>query len=85
MFGLGMPELIVVLAIAFLIFGANKLPELGSGLGKAIRGFKEASQEVGKPSGTQAIAHSSACPYCGGEHAVDASFCPRCGKGLAKT
>ncbi len=40
MFGLGSQELIIILAICFLIFGAKKLPELGSGLGKAIRNFK---------------------------------------------
>ena len=85
MFGLGMPELIVVLVIAFLVFGANRLPELGSGLGKAIRGFKEASEEVGKPLRPQAIARSLSCPHCGSEHAVEASFCPQCGKGLQKS
>ncbi len=40
MFGLGSQELIIILAIVFLIFGAKKLPEIGSGLGKAIRNFK---------------------------------------------
>ena len=40
MFGLGTQELIIILAIVFLIFGARKLPEIGSGLGKAIRNFK---------------------------------------------
>ena len=40
MFGLGSQELIIILAIAFLIFGAKRLPELGSGLGKAIKNFK---------------------------------------------
>jgi sec-independent protein translocase protein TatA len=38
MFGFGTQELIIILAIAGLIFGAKRLPELGSGLGKAIRG-----------------------------------------------
>lgn len=45
MFGLGMPELLVILALVLLVFGANKLPEIGSGLGKAIRGFKKGVQE----------------------------------------
>lgn len=40
MFGLGMPELLVILVIALLVFGAGKMPEVGSGLGKAIREFK---------------------------------------------
>jgi len=40
LFGLGTQELIIILAIVFLIFGAKKLPEIGSGLGKAIKNFK---------------------------------------------
>ena len=41
MFGLGMPELLVILVIVVVVFGANRLPQLGEGLGKAIRGFKK--------------------------------------------
>lgn len=40
MLGLGVQELLVILAIVVLIFGARRLPELGSGLGKAIKNFK---------------------------------------------
>ncbi|MFP4452049.1 MAG: twin-arginine translocase TatA/TatE family subunit [Desulfobacterales bacterium] len=42
MFGLGMPELIVILVIILIIFGAGKMPEIGSGIGKGIRNFKKA-------------------------------------------
>lgn len=45
MFGLGMPELLVILVLVLLVFGASRLPEIGSGLGKAIRGFKKGVQE----------------------------------------
>jgi sec-independent protein translocase protein TatA len=41
MFGLGLPELLVILVIILLIFGANRLGDIGGGLGKAIRGFKD--------------------------------------------
>ncbi len=41
MFGLGMPELIVILVVILILFGVGKLPEIGAGLGKAIRGFKK--------------------------------------------
>jgi len=41
MFGLGTPELVIILAIAFFVFGGKKLPEIGSGLGKAISSFKK--------------------------------------------
>ncbi len=44
--GLGMGELIVILVIVLIIFGAGKLPELGSGLGKAIRNFKGAAEDI---------------------------------------
>jgi len=46
--GLGMQELLIIFAIVLLLFGGKKLPELGKGLGKAIRGFKEAEEETVK-------------------------------------
>ena len=48
MFGIGMPELIIILVIILIIFGAGKLPEIGAGMGKAIRNFKGATNEAEK-------------------------------------
>ena len=45
MFGIGMPELIIILVIILIIFGANKLPEIGGGLGRAIKNFRKATNE----------------------------------------
>ena len=45
MFGIGMPELLIILVIILIIFGAGKLPEIGSALGKGIKNFKKASHE----------------------------------------
>ena len=42
---IGLPELLIILVIIILIFGANRLPEIGRGIGKGIRNFKEASKE----------------------------------------
>ncbi len=41
MFGLGLPELMIVLVIALVVFGPSKLPAMGKSLGQAIRGFKK--------------------------------------------
>jgi sec-independent protein translocase protein TatA len=41
---IGFPEMVMIVAILLLVFGANRLPELGRGLGKAIRGFKDATK-----------------------------------------
>jgi len=45
MFGIGMPELLVILVIILVIFGAGKLPEIGGAIGKGIKNFKKATRE----------------------------------------
>ncbi len=46
MCGLGTPELVIILVIALVIFGGSRLPQLGEGLGKAIRGFKKGMSDA---------------------------------------
>jgi sec-independent protein translocase protein TatA len=46
MFGLGMPELIIIMVIFLIVFGAGKLPEIGAGMGKAIKNFKDSTSEI---------------------------------------
>ncbi|MCX7816218.1 MAG: twin-arginine translocase TatA/TatE family subunit [Syntrophales bacterium] len=45
MFGIGVPELLVILVIVLIIFGPGKLPEIGSALGRGIKNFKKATRE----------------------------------------
>ena len=54
MFGLGAPELLLILVIALIVFGPGKLPTIGSALGKSLREFKDAvnSAETGNEAST---------------------------------
>ena len=46
MFGLGAMEILIILVIAFLLFGPKELPEIGKQVGKAVRGFKETTDDL---------------------------------------
>ncbi len=46
MFGIGIPELLVILLVCLLLFGANRLPEIGKSLGEGIREFKKSMKEA---------------------------------------
>ncbi len=46
MFGLGTQELLIILLIALFVFGGKKLPEIGAGLGKGLRAFKQGLKEM---------------------------------------
>jgi sec-independent protein translocase protein TatA len=54
MFGLGVPELLIILVIIVLLFGAGKLPQIGSGLGEGIRNFRKSMKEKGEVDVTPA-------------------------------
>jgi sec-independent protein translocase protein TatA len=47
MFGLGIGELLIILVVVVVLFGANKLPQLGQGLGEGIKSFRRAFRETG--------------------------------------
>jgi len=55
-----MPELIIILVIVLVVFGAGKLPEIGSGIGKAIRNFKQATNEDAPRKETDRIENAGA-------------------------
>jgi sec-independent protein translocase protein TatA len=48
---LGVPELLIILLIVLLIFGANRLPELGKGIGRGIKNFKDATRDEAEEKG----------------------------------
>lgn len=52
-FGIGMQELLVILLICLLVFGATKLPEIGRSLGKTIKEFKKSMKEIGSEDETE--------------------------------
>ena len=54
LFSLGGPEIILVVLVVLLLFGAKKIPELARGMGKGIREFKEASKEIQQEIQTEA-------------------------------
>jgi sec-independent protein translocase protein TatA len=70
MFGLGMGEMLVILVIVLIIFGAGRLPELGEGLGKGIRNFRKATSE---PDSIDVTPPNPASPGGAAESKPDAS------------
>jgi sec-independent protein translocase protein TatA len=78
MFGLGMPEVLVVLVIALVVFGAAKLPQIGSSLGTAIREFKKSIESPPKDVPT-ATPDEIVCSQCRRPLQKDWLACPHCG------
>ena len=86
MFGYNLTTMIIILAIALLLFGPRRLPELGDSIGKAIRSFKKAHEDPDAPSAKAEIppsattaAPAATCPQCHKEIGGDFAFCPHCG------
>lgn len=62
LFGLGMPEMLLVLAILLLLFGGSKLPALAKGLGQSVKEFKKAAKEGDEDDEKKAAAKTEAKP-----------------------
>jgi sec-independent protein translocase protein TatA len=76
---IGLPELIVILVIVIVIFGANRLPQLGAGIGSAIKNFKNA---MGTDEPSSSSPQVGVCGSCGTANPSDSSYCRKCGKPL---
>lgn len=76
--GIGAPEVLFVLLIVLLLFGASRLPKLARSMGQASKEFK-----VGIKEGYQEQPAEGPCPFCATDVPADAKFCPGCGKTAA--
>jgi sec-independent protein translocase protein TatA len=95
MFGYNFTTLIIILVIALLLFGPKRLPELGDSIGKAIRGFKKATEGEPEPlppsaatpppqgAGTNPTPEAKVCKNCQKPLGGDFAFCPHCGQKIS--
>jgi len=87
-FGLGLPELLIILAVLVLVFGVSKIGDLGGALGKSVREFRKASKndDDAPAASTNASASSTSqvtaarfCSNCSAQLGGDEKFCAKCG------
>ncbi|MFI5253322.1 MAG: twin-arginine translocase TatA/TatE family subunit [Bacteroidota bacterium] len=83
---LGTPEILLILLVILVLFGAKKIPDLMQGLGKGVKEFRKASRDIQNEiehevSGTPTESKTT-CFYCSSPVAREARFCPSCGKSL---
>ena len=83
---LGAPELILILLVIVVFFGAKKIPEIAQGFGKGIREFRKASRDIQQDIEVEEAkigdGKKSNCPFCSSPVVEGAKFCPTCGKSL---
>ena len=88
-FNLGGPELVFVLVIVLIVFGAGKLPTVFGQLGKGVRTFREEAQNddpkavSGSTTAATAVSAGKFCSKCGKSNADGAKFCASCGAPIA--
>jgi sec-independent protein translocase protein TatA len=75
--GIGVPELLIVMAVLLLFFGAKRLPEMFRSMGQATTEFKKGMKEGDAP---KTVPVEGPCPFCATEVQKDSKFCPGCGK-----
>lgn len=75
MSGIGLPELLIVLAVLLVFFGAARLPKLARSMGQASKEFKQGMKE-----GYEHAPVEGPCPHCGTDVPKESKFCPGCGK-----
>lgn len=98
--GLGVPELLIILVVVLVVFGASRVADIGGSLGKAIREFRKEVRDEDAPAPPPAVApppaattpppaaasaDTVACPKCGTANAPAAKFCAECGSSLRAT
>ena len=82
MFGLGIPELIVICVIALLVFGPKRLPDAGKAIGQAIRGFRSSMDGIDDERSAGRAVSAPTCAGCGKDVEAEAAFCPACGRAM---
>lgn len=87
-FGMGVPELAIILAVALLIFGPKNLPKIGSAIGKTVKnvriGFEDELRDTdGAPGGGSVdvvpTSDEKHCPACGAFNPSQSTYCSKCG------
>ncbi len=86
--GLGVPELLIILVVVLVVFGASRVADIGGSMGKAIREFRKEVRDDQKPAAAAPAAPPASttaagtCPQCGAANTPGAKFCNECGTGL---
>lgn len=91
--GFEIPEILIILVLALILFGPDKLPEYGAKLGRFISRMRQAASEVTQPfqeamrpdsQPPSPFIQEQFCHQCGHTLEADFAFCPRCGRRLEK-
>jgi sec-independent protein translocase protein TatA len=85
MFGLGSQELLVILVIVMVLFGAKRLPQLARSLGSSLKEFKKGLDSTqAEDRSASAAPDRRSCAQCKTTLAPDWTHCPRCGQAVAQ-